>query len=179
MPVQRPIFVEGPDGSGKSTLVQKLVYERNTFGVHTGGPPRSEDDMIARVFNLMELCRVAPKPLVFDRCPPVCEMVYPVAFGRPMYLNQSVLLWVIEQINPVIVYCRRGTEIMKADMVKAQKGHKPYEHLQKVLDRFPALVEAYDEAFAVLDDRRVKVIEYDWGRDSFTSLAARISACVD
>ncbi len=168
----RPVIVEGPDGSGKSTLVKKLSLDLGLPVHHPGGPPINRDEFLGRV-NFYTHNR---DKFVFDRCPHISELVYPKATGRLGVLSPSILYSQLELLNPVIIFCRRkNMRDMWEAIDRTNKPHKPKEHLAEVLLQFKNVVDGYDGIFKTLSKK--SYIVYDWAETPYTELLKEIKQC--
>ena len=168
----RPIVVEGPDGSGKSTLVKKLSLDLGLPIHHPGGPPINRDEFLARI-NFYSQNGIK---FIFDRCPHVSELIYPKATGRLGILSPSILYSQLERLNPVIVYCRRkDMRDMWESIDRTNKPHKPKEHLEEVLKQFKGVVDGYDEFFKTFSKK--SLIVYDWAEMPYSTLLSKVKTC--
>ena len=66
------IIVEGPDNSGKSTLIQALASQLKLPMARTYRMPQTEED-IQRWHNW---ANAAPHPLILDRHPAISDLIY-------------------------------------------------------------------------------------------------------
>jgi energy-coupling factor transporter ATP-binding protein EcfA2 len=150
--MNRPIIViEGPDGSGKSTLAASLSKILNWPMIHTGGPIFERKTFEARISGLTDTEHV-----IYDRIPPISQLVYPLILGRPSYTSLGETLEILDVMKPCILYCR--TQQAKENMVATPKVHKSEEFTQSVLDQHEAIVTQYDIIMSLLPS----VIVYDW-----------------
>lgn len=168
----RPIVIEGPDGSGKSTLAKKLSLDLKLPLHHPGGPPINRDEFLGRINFYTQ----NGGKFIFDRCPHISELVYPKATGRLGVLSPSILYSQLERLNPVIVFCRRkNMRDMWESIDRANKPHKPKEHLEEVLKQFKEVIDGYDGVFKTLP--RKSYIKYDWAETSYPDLLEEIKKC--
>jgi hypothetical protein len=163
------IFVEGPDGSGKSHLVQRLQNDLERPAILTGGPPKNAGQMRTRFNWVKALCQ-DHNGLIFDRAPMICEIVYPALVGRLNYFSRKECVDELIATNPIVVYCRRPLADMRESISQSPKGHKSSEHLRQVLDSYPDLVNRYHVVMDRLEAIGVPVIRYDFERDSYQEL---------
>jgi energy-coupling factor transporter ATP-binding protein EcfA2 len=146
----RPIIVvEGPDGSGKSTLAASLSKILNWPMIHTGGPIFEKKTFESQIVGLKETEHV-----IYDRIPPISQLVYPLIFGRDAYTSLSETLELLNVMNPWILYCKTK----HPNMVSTPKAHKSPEWTQSVLDKHEAICTQYDIIMSLLPN----VIVYDW-----------------
>lgn len=167
----RPIIVEGPDGSGKSTLVAKLSKDFNLPIHHPGGPPLNKDEFLSR----LNFYSQNKDKFIFDRSPHISELIYPAATGRLGVIGKSVLYQLLGVLDPVIVYCRRkNMRDMWESIDRAKKAHKSPEHMAEVLSQFKNIVDGYDD---LLDSAFKNVIRYDWAEKPYSELLKEVKKC--
>lgn len=158
------IHVEGPDGSGKSTLVPLLAEAMNLRTVGTQDPPSSWDECLARIEE-----RVAPG-IVCDRSSGlVSELVYgPVLRGRTV-ASEEEMMGVVRAVSRAvtIVYCR------PARLLPRRRLGEDEAHTSSVEERLDALRDRYDEVMENLKRVGMRVVEYDYGRGSVGEVARR------
>jgi GTPase SAR1 family protein len=139
------IIVEGPDGSGKSTLVNRLSFDLNLESYHMGGKPRSGLEVLKRAAKSTFLLT---QPCVQDRSTLISECVYGWALrDTSPYLDWREVKALLRALNPVIIYCRPPVE--KLDPV-AEFYDDP-EYVSEMTDNMDSIVEGYDRCFIDLD----------------------------
>lgn len=169
-----PVIIEGPDGSGKSTLVAKLSRDLNLPIHHPGGPPINRYEFIRRL-NFYSQNR---GKFIFDRAPHISELIYPEAMGRLSVVGNSMLYHLLESLNPVIVYCRRkNMRDMWESIDHSKKPHKTSQHLAEVLARFKNIVDGYDALLLSKPLPVKEVILYDWSEMSYPELLKKVLIC--
>lgn len=161
------VIVEGPDGAGKSTLIQNLVALGGFVSTHTGGPPRDKQDLEDKLAKVTaSLDAAGPDTLILDRHPAVSDPIYSKVTGSRSFATPGELEEQVRALNPVFVYCRGSADSMRGSISKSPKAHKSPEHLLKVIQKHGEIVKLYDAFFA-----RTPHIRYDWQRDSVLELA--------
>lgn len=126
------IVVEGPDGSGKSTLVAELARVMSLPVVRSAGPP---SDIGARVRD-----HLARQNTIFDRHVCVSQSVYGHIRGE---IFPRVYLKDFREQNPLLIYCRPriGVHVVKA--------HDTADHLAMIENQKEKIAFLYrDWAFA-------------------------------
>lgn len=140
------IVVEGPDGSGKTTLVNRLCTE---FGIEVrpractsdGGPVEDLPGWIRR--DLL----MNPDYGIYDRYPLISEMIYGPTLRSDadrLGRNEEQLNWLLEQFynnHPLIIYCLPPQMVVRANVASSHDGDTP--HLQGVLKYVDTLWAAY------------------------------------
>jgi hypothetical protein len=165
----RPIIVEGPDGSGKSTLVAKLSRDLNLPIHHPGGPPINKDEFMGR----LNFYSHNKDKFIFDRAPHISELIYPKAMGRLGVVGASTLHQLLGTLKPVIIYCRRKSmRDMWESIDHSKKAHKSPQHMAEVLAQFKNIVDGYDGLMPTLG-----CLVYDWAETPYSDLLKRIQKC--
>lgn len=171
----RPIVVEGPDGAGKSTLVQDLGQALPHKPTPTGGKSKDAADLLLRIRQL----ETASPLSVFDRCSHISDCIYRRALGMPTLITEQYLHQQLKKWNPVIIYCRlESTEEMLNNISSKFKAHKPPEYLAEVRKNQLDIVRRYDLTMDILSKEGMDVIPYDWQADSFEILMGKLSCAV-
>ncbi len=179
-PICRPVIVlEGPDGAGKSTLAERLQVMYQWPVVHTGGPNSSRQDVFDRIDQFRFMSRTN---VIFDRIAMVSEPVYSVLQHRDSYLDDCEILALVEQMNPVVIYCRlQDSERMLRRILESPKAHKSPEYLRKVQANHAEITKRYDRVIGLLPPQNV--IRYNWEIDEWCALEhainRRIFPCAD
>jgi len=164
------IIVEGVDGSGKTTLINKLQKDLNVITVKSPRPKNYQDckDLLARTLLLAENTNI-----LCDRIGIISEPIYgPVCrhiLGFPPKAEAEQMLWAM---NSIIVYCNPGLEF-------CQKNVESHPQMSGVKDNLPQLHNAYQEWMGQLEMGSVCVIPYDYTEDSYTDLIDEISGMID
>lgn len=152
--LSRPcIHVEGPDGSGKSTLVKYLGRLLNYKVIPTQGPPKAWAECHKRIQE-----RIEPG-IVCDRSSGlISELVYgPVIRGETVTKEEFIWDTVRSLVHTVtFVYCRPPT--LHPTFRKSENS----EHVERVKNRLPKLLDRYDEVMSRLVREGGRVIRYDY-----------------
>jgi thymidylate kinase len=160
------VICEGPDGTGKSTLIESARQKDKYFvRFQSSGPPPTLETVTAVLFWLRQF----PKAIhvVCDRLPCISDRVYgPIL--RKVDLFKGLPLNFGLGAADVIIYCRPPIEVM---MRNAQTG----THLAGVAEKQKALIQGYDELFMRIEkELPAKVIRYDFTKESAEELWARV-----
>lgn len=157
------VVVEGPDGGGKSTLIDnlRLSCDRHYVSLRRSGPPKTLEEInhIVRWIEQHDPDGTRPTPLILDRHPFISESIYGPALRGNSLLTDYYTLHDIEYhfarfINRVI-YCRPPTSTI------LKKMHDNPQ-LKGVTERIEMITERYDQVTRLIRNWGVNVIEYDW-----------------
>lgn len=171
--MRRVIVVEGPDGAGKSTLAQRLSKEMGRPLLHTGGPPASKELLLMK----LEKIDAAQNNVILDRTPHISDPIYAKAEGRPLFLPVSSLHTRLQELNPIIIYCRlKSPREMYKHMYKGMdKEHKPQKHFAVVAENYLGIVQDYDTAMLKVQmTLGLDVLYYDWTQQSANMLSREL-----
>ena len=155
MKLQKNIYLEGPDGAGKSQLLHQLAIKGLPIGGHSGGPVESYEDARDRLMSYYG------EKVVRDRCLPISQQIYDDVLGRERIVEWHLLNRWIAGNEPMIIYCRPPVNVILAAPVVV-RAHKPVDHADAVRERREALIEAYDQ---FMFSRIKRLLVYDWTTD--------------
>lgn len=168
------IVVEGPDGSGKTTLAKHLCekydleYTRYEGLSSTSGP----DEGIWQWWqgHLMS-SSTKHRRLVFDRCAFISELMYqPVSPGRPLVADEATMmqgindLWGVEPLQ--LIFCLPPWET--SERIIKSEGRDSLEGLTR--DGLRKVHWAYHSLYALWNNSLdVGVVAYDFTKhDEFS-----------
>jgi len=161
MTLKRSILIEGPDGSGKSELFNKLT---DSWGLpsagHDGGPLRDAGEAWKRMAMF-----AACSPAVRDRCPAISELVYSEALGREPVMDLEEALEWLEKFNPFIIMCRPPQSVIMAQPVQ-EKAHKSAALVLDIMEMRGDVINMYDAlTIRIMRRKKLKIYLYDWTTD--------------
>jgi ABC-type dipeptide/oligopeptide/nickel transport system ATPase component len=161
------LIIEGPDGSGKSIIAQRLMYLLKRECFHEGGPVITRPDAIGRLDRQFD--RFGS---ILDRVTFVSERVYgPILRGK-MALDEATLdLYEKRFIDAgwMLVYCRPSDEAiigyvrggrMDKVIIELGKEYKTRNHVQGIKDNIEAIIASYDRVVASLRKKGMMVMTY-------------------
>jgi len=160
------IILEGPDGSGKSTLGHLLRRTTQLEIIHAGGPPLSVSEVFQRARDHSKHYGKG----ILDRCVPISEFVYgPIRDAEPL-VDKQVLFAMIDKLAKdgwILIYCRPSdATIIKYAKTKLEesaraKAHKPEDHTRKVKERIQTIIDRYDYIIEVCRQKGMLVLVYN------------------
>lgn len=132
------IVFEGPDGGGKSTLIEYVARMRKLPVVPGEGPPKYPGEMDIRLRRMLQRTMSG----LFDRHPAISEPIYGSLRGST--LPSATLIRQFYERHPFIVYCR------PRNLDDALKSHvlgkyDTEDHLDLIAQHYPRIVSMYDE----------------------------------
>ena len=156
------IFVEGPDGSGKTTLCKELIKCGAADILVT--VPRGAKNQSA----FYDLLRRTKHKIVFDRCF-ISDVAYRLWDNcKPDNMTLEDMLYVLRNSNSCIIFCDTDTAFDDAQsrgesFITNRKNHdiisNNYRTLQMILRKFTKVpVMVYDRKFSDVSDV-IKFIE--------------------
>lgn len=157
------VVVEGPDGSGKSTLIKNLrnATSRYYITLGSGGPPQNVLN-VQCVTNWITRMSVGRVPVVCDRLSLISEPIYGEILRdenifNGTYTTEDIKSLLLEHIDRVI-YCRPPTSVILREIEKEKQ-------LKGVWANISAIAHKYDYTMKMLQHWGVKVIWYDWSQN--------------
>lgn len=151
------ILVEGPDNSGKSTLIEQLTARFNLFKCERPhGPPKSAEELYFRIKDFQNFYK--SKMFIMDRNPVIGESIYgPILRNHNMFEDldtQDQIEFEAELFSKIttktifLIYCRPPLEVITNLETHQVKDYDTEEHLKSLsLNRYK-IVQAYDDVMS-------------------------------
>lgn len=154
------ILVEGPDNSGKSTLVRQLIKEFDLLECsRPHGPPKTPTELLSRATSI--LLKQDDKKYITDRHPLFGEDIYgPILRNRNMWTEiqeeydrlKNMLLTSSTEGLTYIIYCRPPDEVVLNLNTHEVKDYDTPQHLKALYHNADKVLKAYDEKIEPLAD---------------------------
>lgn len=157
------VILEGPDGSGKSTLGTYLASQTGRPLLHSPGVTQGELEMKAWVLRM--LTSPLRDNFILDRFPLISEPIYgPVLRNEVLIPKSHPLHTAWHRIPTTLIYCRPPTDaIYEAVIAKNESQH--------LLANMPHIINGYDQLISELlvhaqGMSEIRVHTFDYTRDS-------------
>ena len=141
------IVVEGPDNSGKSTLISKLTQKLGlTLLDRPHGPPKDASELRKRIKDLEP--QYNNKKAIIDRHPIIGESIYgPVLRNHNMLTSikdYEILRKTFWTSDIFIIYCRPPMDKIMNMETHQVKDYDTPEHLRALKKNVVSIIDAYD-----------------------------------
>ena len=163
------IIIEGPDNSGKSTLIDSLVKDFNLLiADKPHGPPKNIADLVNRTSKL--LLRQDSARYILDRHPLFSEAIYgPILRNKNLWdenkTMRDALLNILDNANSegtvFIIYCRPPDEVVLNFDTHLVKSYDTTEHLEGLKNKGHEIIKAYDNLMSSWADFKYNYKEKD------------------
>lgn len=168
------LIIEGPDGAGKSTLIETMRRESNrSFAILRMSMYPRDTDEVAQYLRFIE--RHPPDlPLVLDRHPLISEPIYgPLLRGidRTACFSFTTHFSRILPSHLRMIYCRPPNETIRANVEKNAN-----EQLAGVVERAEKLATEYDIMIREPKVRSmIPITRYDYTQDKIENILGLIN----
>lgn len=150
------VIVEGPDNSGKSTLIKQLKTELGLTEIPrlAHGPANGARDLCRRTYQIIDsVTKAKSHRIILDRFTLIGEDIYgPVLRNVNLWdkvPQEKVKFWrAVNLLNPFIIYCRPPEDVIMDMEHHVIKEYDTLEHIKKVNERQGLIIHAYDNYFA-------------------------------
>lgn len=162
------IIVEGPDGAGKSTLIQKLSEDLD-LPIYSSGKPEGPMQLMSTMTTLVNMAKDLDITYLVDRYPAISEPIYSKVLNKKKYFTPDLIDFFLNQEIKVIWCNLRDRKQMFDNISTDYKPHKPLKHLQEVKENYYVLCEEYFDFMTKISDK-VDIYQYDWTSDKYKKL---------
>jgi thymidylate kinase len=135
------IILEGPDGTGKTTLANYIKSKTNGMIIHAGYG--KDWDIKGFHENMIEFAHKIEQngcTAIIDRWAP-SEFIYGMVFrGGPKYDARKLTLDVIKTYNPTLIYCRNDFVVQNHEKNKVDR-QEMYNDISLVATMYDKLME--------------------------------------
>jgi adenylate kinase family enzyme len=162
------IVVEGPDGSGKTTLAEKLLKTFPQFEYQKPVPSKGPEGqtsqyMITWMNGRFKMVKSGTN-YIMDRINLVSEEIYgPICRGYSMLCDDMRMVDALSNFfgtKPIIIYCRPDEETIFENLNKDQSFQ-----MVGVRENITEIIQAYDRFFGVWESVGVDIQRYNYKLD--------------
>lgn len=134
------IVFEGPDNTGKSTLIKKLTRALPWEVIRSEGPERFPGEIDIRITSYLVN---HSRGVIYDRHPAISEGMY--AFMRNAPGPSQLSMDRFYATSPLIIYCRpaEGRDLLEGHVVNPEVDTE--EHLRLIRNNFSRMWSQYDD----------------------------------
>lgn len=152
------VFIEGPDGSGKTRLCDTL----KDFG-YNSVTQLSEHNELYNWLKISIISDMLKETVIVDRASFISDLVYRLVDKKPRWGMNLKDIGEVMSKNVKIVYCKTDSAFMDAmnrgeDVVTTEEHHK-------------LITKTYDiimDMFKIFSD--VSILEYNWKTDNVSKV---------
>ena len=137
------IVLEGPDGTGKSTLGYQLAKDLNAQYYHSGGPKTLKE--LEDKMSELEIMAESSRYYIVDRVPYISEMVYGYALRGSSLITASQHQR-YKSLAKLYIFCKPSAK-HNVQMSLDFKAHKPKIHTDLVIKNKDKIKDLYDSIF--------------------------------
>jgi len=141
------VVVEGPDGAGKTTLIQRIldampIKLHDRFSTSVGGPM---DSLAQRVSDDISTLFNPDPPYLYDRHPIISEPIYgPVIRGKVPESFRS-FSWTLARRgevahNCLVVLCLPSLGLVRDNVARNDQMPGVVEHIDEIWSRYNAMM---------------------------------------
>jgi hypothetical protein len=166
------IIVEGPDGSGKTTLCKKLCEDLDLEYMRYSGLSSETGPDGLGIVDWWDSHLEKGTDAVFDRCFYISELLYQlVTPGRDLIAEPQKMLAGIHELwleNPVMIFCLTDWET-EEPIISSRAGLKGV-----TMSSMEKVSWAYWSMYALWNDNLGYVHQYDWRTSDYEALKEAI-----
>lgn len=165
------IVVEGPDGAGKTTLIQKLSSQWD-LPIAPRAVSKDAEAMTDLVKWVQQNVFSAPHNQIFDRHRLISEPIYGPILRRTQRPCFDDLAWMADMVKafyragPLLIYCLPPRDVVRANIQGDPDNAVVSDHIDAIYTAYVARA-AMDKAF---NPNSVVIYDYTRDNDDLTSL---------
>lgn len=150
--------IEGPDGTGKTTLAKALSDKIKAVTIHTSFDPNWKIwTCHCKVINSAVSLSRSHIPVILDRWA-VSEEIYGTVFrGGPGYDTQELIDQYEEHIT--WIYCRNDNAV-ENHLANSKKRAEMFDDMKRVVEKFDEYVETSPLDWHVFDFDKISIEEF-------------------
>lgn len=154
------IIVEGIDGSGKSTFIDKVINETDLTCYHAGGPPKTREEALERIRETHKMS--TERNMIFDRHVAISEPIYGGVLRDQSHITPYESNAAICDLNPLILYCRPEPNfLLNRRTAIIEKAYKSNKHISMVNLKYVQILAAYDVALAEIEKAGHLMVQFN------------------
>ena len=144
------IILEGPDGSGKTTLAKEISLRLKLPIIHSGGKPKDEYEAWSRHKETLRSIHER-RIVIMDRVICISDYVYGRVLRGGSSMGPGHHQELAEVMRLPIIYCRPpDQDILELPEDHEVKGHETSDHVARVQSHQPQIVAEYDQLMSSL-----------------------------
>jgi len=159
------IILEGQDGCGKTTLGKQLAETYNLPMHPSRGPNRTRTE-----FNSNIVKDAALSSGILDRLTPISDWVYKRAARKTPFHHPEETVKFLTWYPAILVFCQSDNPTPSTK----PKTHKTAEDLETAIRNAARIKSSYTILKNYLRANNIRIIEYDWRKNSFGDLLNEI-----
>jgi thymidylate kinase len=155
------IVIEGPDGAGKTTLIEQLRANSTRYFaiLRASGPPVDKDGRPSAGVEFMTAAKIfadefEPFSVICDRFHTISENVYGPLFSRRSSPEPIALIAHNLRAVNFLIYCRPPVSVILENI-------KSNEQMEGVNEKTLDIITTYDRLMAELSNER-QIYRYDY-----------------
>lgn len=158
----RVIVLEGPDGSGKSTLGAAISERLGVPFEHDGGPSRDHQHCRERMNEF-----IVYEDALRDRSTVFSDFIYKTALGQTPLISFETVMGYVHQAakrGTLLIYTRPPLDVLmrNVEFLARAKPHKPPEYAEQLKTLVPKIADLYDKHTRIWATYGLPIIRYDY-----------------
>lgn len=159
------IIVEGPDNSGKTTLINDLKHDFDQYAIFDKSPSHlvigDNPDLVSWITWIETSLIPENRSVIYDRHPIISESVYGPVCRDENLLEETGYWDILKSLKPLIIICRPSSIALFNIKTKQPKF---------VLQKHKEIVVAYDKLYTKLVKEGFDVAKYIYTENDYASI---------